>query len=318
MALGGLCPAFAFLISGFLELYLQPTFPVLPEPGYSQLRIFNGLPCNYTLNIPNQPEFKINSLEMFEDKYFRLRFDKESFDVEFLTDDLRCPGNFKVKLELESDRAISYFMTSFKGNLEVRKFQDDPEKSRYGTSSIRILANGEEPFNRFILRDQSGVHRYDEKLNIKDLKEIPYGLYDLMVNQTIVDRKLLLQMGGVYTILILENGGNYSHQAITIAPSNTVHLLWQLPQYSLLSLAEVLFSITGLEFTFTQAPESMKSVLLGFWHLTVALGNIVTVFIAGTRIFKSQMVEYFMFSGLMFIDMALFAVLAYRYKPVDF
>jgi dipeptide/tripeptide permease len=68
------------------------------------------------------------------------------------------------------------------------------------------------------------------------------------------------------------------------APANSVSMLWQLPQYAVMTLAEVsclnfeqvvikltfcrfqvMFSVTGLEFSFTQAPENMKSVLQGFW-----------------------------------------------------
>lgn len=36
-----------------------------------------------------------------------------------------------------------------------------------------------------------------------------------------------------------------------IAP-NTVHMAWQIPQYFLLTCAEVLFSVTGLEFSYSQ------------------------------------------------------------------
>src|SRR5439155_19316212 len=50
------------------------------------------------------------------------------------------------------------------------------------------------------------------------------------------------------------------------------HALWQWAQYFFLSLAEVLISITGLEFAFTQAPMSMKSVVMGVWFLCISLG----------------------------------------------
>jgi POT family proton-dependent oligopeptide transporter len=96
-----------------------------------------------------------------------------------------------------------------------------------------------------------------------------------------------------------------------------VHMLWQLPQHIFMALAEVLFAIPGLEFSFTQAPHNMKSVLMGFWHLTVALGNIITIFITGSQLFSSQVVEYFAYSGLMIFDMIAFACLAHKYKTSD-
>ena len=50
-------------------------------------------------------------------------------------------------------------------------------------------------------------------------------------------------------------------------------ILWQLLAYALLTAAEVLVSITGLEFSYTQAPNRMKSLIMALWLLTVALGN---------------------------------------------
>lgn len=74
-----------------------------------------------------------------------------------------------------------------------------------------------------------------------------------------------------------------------------------------------MFSVTGLEFSFTQAPESMKSVLQACWLLTVAFGNIFVVIIAELKFFKSQASEFFLFFGLMAVDVVIFIVLAMRY-----
>ena len=48
---------------------------------------------------------------------------------------------------------------------------------------------------------------------------------------------------------------------------------WQLIAYVILSAGEVMVSITGLEFSYTQAPNRMKSLLMAMWLLSVALGN---------------------------------------------
>lgn len=41
-----------------------------------------------------------------------------------------------------------------------------------------------------------------------------------------------------------------------------------------------MFSVTGLEFSYSQAPTSMKSVLQAGWLLTVAIGNLFVVIVA--------------------------------------
>jgi POT family proton-dependent oligopeptide transporter len=48
---------------------------------------------------------------------------------------------------------------------------------------------------------------------------------------------------------------------------------WQMPAYILLTAGEVMVSITGLEFSYTQAPRTMKSIVMAIWLLSVALGN---------------------------------------------
>jgi len=51
------------------------------------------------------------------------------------------------------------------------------------------------------------------------------------------------------------------------------NVIWQLLAYVLLTASEVLVSITGLEFSYTQAPKRMKSAVMAAWLFTVALGN---------------------------------------------
>ncbi|HEX2616081.1 MAG TPA: MFS transporter, partial [Flavobacteriales bacterium] len=48
---------------------------------------------------------------------------------------------------------------------------------------------------------------------------------------------------------------------------------WQAIAYVLLTAGEVLVYNTGLEFAYTQAPPSMKSTIMSFWLITIALGN---------------------------------------------
>ena len=50
--------------------------------------------------------------------------------------------------------------------------------------------------------------------------------------------------------------------------------------------------------------------------MTVAFGNLIVVIIAGAKFFSSQTLEFFLFAGLMFVDMIAFMFLARRYKPI--
>ena len=46
-----------------------------------------------------------------------------------------------------------------------------------------------------------------------------------------------------------------------VVEDNRVHIMWLLPQYVVVTVGEILFSITSMEFAYSQAPPSMKSVL---------------------------------------------------------
>jgi POT family proton-dependent oligopeptide transporter len=63
-----------------------------------------------------------------------------------------------------------------------------------------------------------------------------------------------------------------------------VNILWQIAPYLVLTFAEVLVSATGLEFAYSQAPMSMKGVIMSFWNLTTTVGNLWVLLVnAGIR-----------------------------------
>lgn len=61
-----------------------------------------------------------------------------------------------------------------------------------------------------------------------------------------------------------------------IQAGQTPSIMWQFWAYVIITAAEVLLSITALEFSYTQAPNSMKSFIMGVFLLSVSLGNIIT------------------------------------------
>lgn len=68
--------------------------------------------------------------------------------------------------------------------------------------------------------------------------------------------------------------------------SKNIHIMWQLPQYIFLTIGEVLLAVTGIEFAYTQAPKSLKGIILSAWLITVAIGNLYVIFLASVDVFK--------------------------------
>jgi POT family proton-dependent oligopeptide transporter len=89
-------------------------------------------------------------------------------------------------------------------------------------------------------------------------------------------------------------------------------IIWQLFAYVILTSAEVMVSITCLEFSYHQAPKTMKSFVMAFYFLSVAVGNLFTSAVNffihnpdGTS--KLEGASYFwFFTILMFITAVLF------------
>ncbi|MCA9507139.1 MAG: MFS transporter [Myxococcales bacterium] len=104
---------------------------------------------------------------------------------------------------------------------------------------------------------------------------------------------------------------------IEAAGDMQIHVMWQLIPYFLITLSEILVSITGLEFAYSQAPKRMKSTVMGFWLLTVALGNALVAFLA--HFSHLALTNFFwLFAGLMAVAAVIFAFRASAYKVRDY
>ena len=106
-------------------------------------------------------------------------------------------------------------------------------------------------------------------------------------------------------------------------------IAWQILPYAFLTLGEVLVSATGLEFAYSQAPQSMKGALMSFWLLTVTVGNLwvlivnaavknatVTSAIASTG-FGVTAFQMFFFAAFAFAAALVFGLCARSYRVVD-
>ena len=91
------------------------------------------------------------------------------------------------------------------------------------------------------------------------------------------------------------------------------HVAWQLPQYALMGVGEVLVSVTALEFAYTQAPRQLKSLVMGLWYLTISGGSLLAAVVAGLN--RWQGVGYYHFYAWLMLGAAvLFLLVALAYR----
>uniref|UniRef100_A0A8C2CGG7 Solute carrier family 15 member 2 n=1 Tax=Cyprinus carpio TaxID=7962 RepID=A0A8C2CGG7_CYPCA len=125
----------------------------------------------------------------------------------------------------------------------------------------------------------------------------------------------LLDFGAFYTVVLSKVGDRVQFLMEDIQ-ANNIHITWQIPQYVFLTAGEVMFSITGLEFSYSQAPASMKSVLQAGWLMTVAFGNVIVLIVAEGAGME-QWAEFLLFAGLLVAVSIIFSIMAYFYTYVD-
>jgi len=95
---------------------------------------------------------------------------------------------------------------------------------------------------------------------------------------------------------------------------------WQIVSFMLLTAGEIMVSVTCLEFSYTQAPRSMKSLLMAIYLASIASGNAFTsavnFFISdgkgGSRLTGPE--YYLFFAALMLVAALIFIPVAIFYK----
>lgn len=127
-------------------------------------------------------------------------------------------------------------------------------------------------------------------------------------------------MGAVHLLELTDNFYRHlkrQNELQTLVQANSIGILWQLPQIIVLAFGEVLICVTALEFVYSQAAPSMKSVLQAAWLMTTFLGNLIAMMISGTQVIKEPAAEMFFYAFLMITIMLIFIYLAAQYQYVD-
>ena len=142
------------------------------------------------------------------------------------------------------------------------------------------------------------------------------------------------KQGANYNLLVVGSQGLVELMVHQVTPENTLSMFWQLPQYVIMTAGEILFSISTMEFCYTQAPVSMKAVTLGLRYLTNAVGNVIDIVVmkslegvlpkqVDTRTIVQycitacpvfQAYEFFLFCGLTLVFMAIFILMSFKYE----
>ncbi|NWI48707.1 S15A1 protein, partial [Calyptomena viridis] len=317
MTVGMFLASLAFVAAALVQVQIDKTYPVFPAAGQTQIRLINLGSFPATVQFQHQPQ----SMELAPQETTGYMMFKTS-ELQSLS--INSSGSVNKTEPLEDLLGGQRYTLAFKSsrqridyNLLLDNIESKPEE---GQNLIRFINN---------LPDTVNVSmNYKNYAVLTPLSASNYSIYPgekrsyiirsavSSTSCTVLSKKF--GFGSAYTISL--DSCTPSTLNVTyyedIAPS-TVHMAWQIPQYFLLTCAEVVFSVTGLEFSYSQAPSNMKSVLQAGWLLTVAVGNIIVLIVAEASQISKQWAEYLLFAALLLVVCIIFAIMASFYTYVD-
>lgn len=98
-----------------------------------------------------------------------------------------------------------------------------------------------------------------------------------------------------------------------------VNVFWQLPQITILAVAEIFLSITGLEFAYATSPDRLKAFLMAMYLLTTAVGDFFGGVLYSTAFTKLNLATVMdICGGLMLGNLVLFLIVARWWERREF
>uniref|UniRef100_A0A8C0B3R9 Solute carrier family 15 member 2 n=8 Tax=Neoaves TaxID=3078114 RepID=A0A8C0B3R9_9AVES len=318
MATGMILAGMAFGLAAVVELKINETDMPQLVPEESLIRVLNLAKNPVQVTIQDRDLFQ-QPVEAFQNpaEYSKLILNGEQQSLRFTLQHqgLSLAFNYTVK----EKSVYSLIVFEAEGSLSSRLITDLEAKPENGLAAVRFINGLSQDVNVSI----------DSKRFIAVQKNYSASEYSLLERDKYNNGKCITEMGeftlelglldfgASYTIVITNvSGGDVKTWKSEDIKANNVHMAWQLPQYLLISAGEVMFSITGLAFSYSQSPASMKSVLQAGWLLTVAVGNTLVLVVAQAAP-MAQWAEFVLFTVLLFAVCIIFSIMGYFYVSVD-
>ncbi|KAJ9471277.1 putative peptide transporter ptr2 [Diplonema papillatum] len=106
----------------------------------------------------------------------------------------------------------------------------------------------------------------------------------------------------------IDRRGRYTAAATyTLHPgAERLSIWWQVPQYVLGAVSEIFASVGGIEYACSQAPQTMKSLVMSLYLLTSAAGSLASILMAPYTDYDNMSFVYTFLTATMFIATFIF------------
>lgn len=316
MATGMVFAALAFVAATLVEINVVKTV-VNPAPAENCLmKVLNVAGSDINLKIPDSSLFS-QPIPHLQDPAEYVTLPLGASHKELL---MNITFNGKTTVcnqTFYEQEAYSFVIYPEPTGIQCTLVKDTIEKNKDGNPYLRFFSTLPQTFNLTVGPQVFHVPAYSMSPNYTlDRGEYPDVTCIYGTNPCPGLNLGLLDFGAAYTVVLTEESGQIKVDKVEDVRANNVHIAWQIPQYVLITAGEVMFSITGLEFSYSQAPTNMKSVLQAGWLLTVAFGNVIVLIVAeGAGL--EQWTEFLLFAGLLVGVCIIFSIMACFYTYVD-
>ncbi|XP_059826468.1 solute carrier family 15 member 1-like isoform X1 [Hypanus sabinus] len=308
MTVGMFLAAMAFIAAALVQVEIDRTLPKFPVGKESQIKIANV--GNTAVNVSLSKSYYLVEPSKASDYITVAAADVKDVTVYFNN------VNKTISIDLIDKTRHTLLVLDSSKHSWSSDINSKPEEGKNAirfTTTLTHVENVTMDGVDFGRLEQLAVSNYT--LFTKGRKTISFISNGKMCSQTSKD----FGYGSSFTIVINETCSSTRSglQYVEEIEENSVHMALQIPQYLLITTGEVVFSVTGLEFSYSQAPPNMKSVLQAGWLLTNAFGNIIVLIVAEASTIQEQWAEYILFSALLVAVCIIFGIMAMFYTYVD-
>ncbi|XP_067686847.1 solute carrier family 15 member 1-like isoform X2 [Haliotis asinina] len=321
----------AFIVAGLVQVKLDANKEAPIAPGESGITILNTVKCNISVTSP----FYSGNMSTYQDAgMFRHQNSNMSLSAACIEDKTSSVTDTFLFEGATAYRVV--VMTDSQGHMTMMQFMDKRTKPSNGLSDVSVVSNL--PYTnsservRLVPMNGNKVSGAPVYLNLsRDNATVYTGLEPAVYRVSLPPQApgeewkeqaglVTFLSGATYTLALINrnSAADFNDEADVKVfqglTENQVSMFLLVPQYVIITVGEVLFSVTGLSFAYSQAPNGLKSVVQAAWLLTTAVGDLVVVIVAEVQLLPSQTAEFFLFAALMGLATIIFAIMTVFYK----
>ncbi|XP_014666271.1 PREDICTED: solute carrier family 15 member 1-like isoform X2 [Priapulus caudatus] len=337
MAAGMLFASGAFVIAAFVQLEVEKGVLIVPD-NQVRYQIMNALPCDVNVTLPDGLSvLNSGNVMVYE------RNPNNAFNMTIDCDDTNVCSSYckETSYTVEgSSGGVGYSLIAAEYDmatkgLQVLQYKDNLAKTSNGDMSFRAVSLLYTKQDIVFWSANTYKNKWFRDMTYGNISELAVnydtGPYDVSIHAPDAEndegfqfvKNINTDPGATYTYVLRSDIGNSDPAEVkvlefVVVPANNMSILWQIPQFVVMTTGEVIFSVTGLEFAYSQAPPSMKALMQAGWLLTVAVGNLIVMIVAEVAFMPDQFSEFLLFAGLMLGVDIIFAIMAVFYTYVDY